>query len=182
MVLEEFVLKRLHVKDDESLLDEIMSIYGQDILQLVYSYVKETATAEDLTQEIFIKCYKALPGYNQQSNLRTWLWKIAINHCKDYRKSWYFRKVSAAEEEQEWVSANNVENEIVQQDEERQLADAVMALPIQYRELIYLHYFQEMKLKEISEVTGVKIGTVKTRIRQAKKRLKTYLEESTDGR
>ncbi|MCP1155113.1 sigma-70 family RNA polymerase sigma factor [Peribacillus frigoritolerans] len=170
------------MKDDESLLDEMMSLYGQDILQLVYSYVKDAVVAEDLTQEIFIKCYKALPTYNQQSNIRTWLWRIAINHCKDYRKSWYFRKVSTAEEEQDWTSTDNVEEEVIQQDEDRQLAVAVMELPIQYRELIYLHYFQEMKLKEISEITGVKLGTVKTRMRQAKRRLKTYWEESTDGR
>ncbi|WP_412762365.1 sigma-70 family RNA polymerase sigma factor [Peribacillus simplex] len=180
--MEEFVFKWSQMKDNESLLDEIMSLYGQDILQLVYSYVKDAVVAEDLTQEIFIKCYKALPTYNQQSNIRTWLWRIAINHCKDYRKSWYFRKVSTAEEEQEWTSTDNVEEEIIQQDEDRQLADAVMELPIQYRELIYLHYFQEMKLKEISEITGVKLGTVKTRMRQAKRRLKTYWEESTDGR
>jgi len=176
------VLKWSQMKDDESLLDEMMSLYGQDILQLVYSYVKDAVVAEDLTQEIFIKCYKSLSTYNQQSNIRTWLWRIAINHCKDYRKSWYFRKVSTAEDEQEWTSADNVEEEVIQQDEDRQLAVAVMELPIQYRELIYLHYFQEMKLKEISEITGVKLGTVKTRMRQAKKRLKTYWEESTDGR
>ncbi|MDO7485777.1 sigma-70 family RNA polymerase sigma factor [Peribacillus frigoritolerans] len=176
------MLKWSQMKDDESLLDEMMSLYGQDILQLVYSYVKDAVVAEDLTQEIFIKCYKALPTYNQQSNIRTWLWRIAINHCKDYRKSWYFRKVSTAEEEQEWTSTDNVEEEVIQQDEDRQLAVAVMELPIQYRELIYLHYFQEMKLKEISEITGVKLGTVKTRMRQAKRRLKTYWEESTDGR
>ncbi|WP_144528605.1 sigma-70 family RNA polymerase sigma factor [Peribacillus simplex] len=180
--MEEFVLKWSQMKDDESLLDEIMSLYGQDILQLVYSYVKDAVVAEDLTQEIFIKCYKALPTYNQQSNIRTWLWRIAINHCKDYRKSWYFRKVSTAEEEQEWTSTDDVEEAVVQQDEDRQLAVAVMELPIQYRELIYLHYFQEMKLKQISEITGVKLGTVKTRMRQAKRRLKTYWEESTDGR
>ncbi|WP_374116801.1 sigma-70 family RNA polymerase sigma factor [Peribacillus frigoritolerans] len=180
--MEEFVLKWSQMKDDESLLDEMMSLYGQYILQLVYSYVKDAVVAEDLTQEIFIKCYKALPTYNQQSNIRTWLWRIAINHCKDYRKSWYFRKVSTAEEEQEWTSSDNVEEEVIQQDEDRQLAVAVMELPIQYRELIYLHYFQEMKLKEISEITGVKLGTVKTRMRQAKRRLKTYWEESTDGR
>ncbi|MFJ7994895.1 sigma-70 family RNA polymerase sigma factor [Peribacillus frigoritolerans] len=180
--MEEFVLKWSQMKDEKSLLDEIMSLYGQDILQLVYSYVKDSVVAEDLTQEIFIKCYKALPTYNQQSNIRTWLWRIAINHCKDYRKSWYFRKVSTAEEEQDWTSTDNVEEEVIQQDEDRQLAVAVMELPIQYRELIYLHYFQEMKLKEISEITGVKLGTVKTRMRQAKRRLKTYWEESIDGR
>ncbi|WP_340372159.1 sigma-70 family RNA polymerase sigma factor [Peribacillus sp. FSL E2-0218] len=180
--MEELVLKWSQMKDDKSILDEIMSLYGQDILQLVYSYVKDAVVAEDLTQEIFIKCYKALPTYNQQSNIRTWLWRIAINHCKDYRKSWYFRNVSTAEEEQEWTSTDNVEEKVIQQDEDMQLAGAVMELPIQYRELIYLHYFQEMKLKEISEITGVKLGTVKTRMRQAKRRLKTYWEESTDGR
>ncbi|MFJ7744709.1 sigma-70 family RNA polymerase sigma factor [Peribacillus sp. NPDC097295] len=176
------MLKCTQMNDVDALFDEMMTLYGQDILQLVYSYVKDAVVAEDLTQEIFIKSYKALPTYNQQASIRTWLWKIASNHCKDYQKSWYFRNVSTADKEHEWTSTDNVEDVVIQQDEDRKLADAVMALSIQYRELIYLHYFQEMKLKEISEITGVKLGTVKTRMRQAKKRLKTYWEECTDGR
>lgn len=71
------MLKWSQMKDDESLLDEMMSLYGQDILQLVYSYVKDAVVAEDLTQEIFIKCYKALPTYNQQSKYKD----VALENC-----------------------------------------------------------------------------------------------------
>lgn len=70
----------------EILLEEAMNEYGQSILQLVYSYVRNSTVSEDLTQEIFVKFYNSLSTYSKQSSLKTWLWRIAINHCKDYLK------------------------------------------------------------------------------------------------
>ena len=77
----------------------MMNKYGQEILQLVYSYVNNKEVAEDLTQDIFVKCYKSLHTYKGKSKLKTWLWRIAINHCKDYLKSWYNKNVIATENE-----------------------------------------------------------------------------------
>lgn len=67
--MEELFTEYLEAGEEDIWLDEIMTVYGQDILQLVYSYVKNLTIAEDLTQEIFVKCYKALPTYKKQSKL-----------------------------------------------------------------------------------------------------------------
>jgi RNA polymerase sigma factor (sigma-70 family) len=72
-----------------------MSNYGTQILHLSYSYVRDRQTAEDLTQEIFVKCYEKLHTFNGNSSIETWLYRIAANHCKDYLKSWQFRRVRA---------------------------------------------------------------------------------------
>ncbi|MFB5282257.1 sigma-70 family RNA polymerase sigma factor [Peribacillus asahii] len=180
--MDELVVERLQAGEGAVLLDEIMEKYGQDILQLVYSYVKEYSLAEDLTQEIFVKCYRALPTYKKQAGLRTWLWKIAINHCKDYLKSWYHRNVDTISENLIVASNDSVEREIIRRDDDQALAESVMDLPIIYREAIYLYYFQELTIKEIAEMTGIKQGTIKTRLRKAKEILKTRLEGFENGR
>ena len=92
--VDELTVEAFEIEDKEGLIDEIMNKYGQEVLQLVYSYVNNKEVAEDLTQDIFVKCYKFLHTYKGNSNLKTWLWRIAINHCKDYLKSWYNKKLS----------------------------------------------------------------------------------------
>lgn len=181
--LEEFLAEVFEAGDESALLDEIMHIYGQDILQLVFSYVKNKTVAEDLTQEIFVKCYQALPSYKKQAKVRTWLWRIASNHCKDYLKSWYFRSVHAAgDEQQEFAASENIEDTMIQRDEDQELAAAVMELPVKYREVIYLYYFQELSTKDISDIAGLSQGTIKTRMRRAKSILKDRLEGMKDGK
>lgn len=92
--VDELTIEAFEIEDKEDLIDEIMNKYGQEVLQLVYSYVNNKEVAEDVTQDIFVKCYKSLHTYKGNSNLKTWLWRIAINHCKDYLKSWYNKKLS----------------------------------------------------------------------------------------
>ncbi|MFJ7737352.1 sigma-70 family RNA polymerase sigma factor [Lysinibacillus sp. NPDC097287] len=113
-------------------IDEIMQAYGQELLQLVYAYVKNQAIAEDLTQEIFVKCYQALPTYKGNSTVKTWLWRIGINHCKDYLKSWYNQNVLTCTDEQFSCQESNddVEQIVIQQDEDSRLAENVMQLPL----------------------------------------------------
>ncbi|WP_274307573.1 sigma-70 family RNA polymerase sigma factor [Solibacillus daqui] len=135
----------------ETIIDELMTNYGQDILQLVMQYVHNRNVAEDLTQEIFMKCYKALPTFHFNSSLKTWLWRIAINHAKDYLKSWYVRNVETNNED-------------------------LFALPVKYREVIYLCYYEEQPMKEIADVLQLNESTVKTRLRKAKQLLKKRLE------
>lgn len=83
-------LKQLAVTNEsmldqrEQIIDQLMNEYSDDILYLVYTYVKNRTTAEDLTQEIFLKCYEKLDQFNQQSTIKTWVFRIASNHCKDY--------------------------------------------------------------------------------------------------
>ena len=156
-----------------------MMLYGQDLLQLVYTYVKDKALAQDLTQEIFVKCYEAYPTYRGKSTLKTWMWRIAINHCKDYLKSWYNKNIQLAIDAGVDVQASiNVEQQVIQQDDQKRLAQMVMQLPIMYREVIYLFYFEDYTSKEIAIVLSINENTVKTRIRKAKQLLKVDLEES----
>jgi len=146
----------------EILLEEAMNEYGQSILQLVYSYVRNSTVSEDLTQEIFVKFYNSLPTYSKQSSLKTWLWRIAINHCKDYLKSWYVRKMQFTEHIHTMFESSKemIEEEMVKKEESEELVQNVMSLPLKYRELIYLHYFEGYTIKEIAELLSINSNTI----------------------
>ncbi|EJR71936.1 RNA polymerase factor sigma C [Bacillus thuringiensis Sbt003] len=132
--MDELMIEAFEIEDKEDLIDEIMNKYGQEVLQLVYSYVNNKEVAEDLTQDIFVKCYKSLHTYKGNSNLKTWLWRIAINHCKDYLKSWYNKKVIVTEDDFTYMESQkeSVEQIVIQSAEDSRLASAVMNLPIKY--------------------------------------------------
>ncbi|WP_010097775.1 sigma-70 family RNA polymerase sigma factor [Ornithinibacillus scapharcae] len=163
----------------EEIISEIMQDYGDDTLHLVFTYVKNLATAEDLTQEIFIKCYEKLEQFNHQSSIKTWLYRIASNHCKDYLRSWQYRKIVLNEKIGNETPSNSkqVEEEVIANKQEKSLSYAVMSLPVKYREVVVLHYYEEMTLTEISSVTKVNVNTLKTRLKRAKELLKNKMKK-----
>lgn len=160
-------------------IEELMTDYGQEVLQLVYTYVHDAALAEDLTQEIFIKCYKALPSYRGNASMKTWLWRIAINHSKDYLKSWYKKNVDVTETNvlAETLETDNLLEQVVQNSEDEALFDLVIALPVKYREVIYLYYFEEYSVQEIASILSMNKNTVKTRLHKAR----TLLQKALGG-
>ncbi|MBU8878353.1 sigma-70 family RNA polymerase sigma factor [Bacillus sp. FJAT-29790] len=176
--MENLIAEGFSVHEKEEILNEMMDQYGQELLQLVYSYVKNYAIAEELTQEVFVKIYERLHTFKQQSSLRTWLWRITINHCKDYLKSWNYRKVLISDKlaGESKTRKEAVEKEVIQKSEEELLSKAVLNLPVKYREVIYFHFFEEFSIREIETLTGVNQNTVKTRIKRAKDLLKKELE------
>jgi RNA polymerase sigma-70 factor, ECF subfamily len=178
-------LKQLAVTNEsmldhrEQIIDQLMHEYSDDILYLVYTYVKNRTTAEDLTQEIFLKCYEKLDQFNQQSTIKTWVFRIASNHCKDYLRSWHYRKISLSDKIFDYLPSKSkqVEEEIITNGEEEILTNAVMNLPLKYREVVFLHYYEELSLAEISKITTVNINTIKTRLKRAKELLKDKMIE-----
>ncbi len=177
--MDELTTEVIETGNEAELIDDIMNRYGQEILQLAFSYVKNKEIAEDMTQEIFVKCYRSFHTYSGKSKFRTWLWRIASNHCKDYLKSWYNKNVFSTDYQPIYdsIQSHSVEQTVLQEEEDSELAAAVMELPVNYREVIYFYYFEEMSIKEISAVTEIKENTIKTRLKRAKELLKERLEE-----
>lgn len=67
--------------------------YGNELVRLAFSYVKDTESAKDMVQNTFIKCYKNLDSFRFDAQIKTWLYRITINECKDYLKSWNYKMV-----------------------------------------------------------------------------------------
>lgn len=171
------------LQEQQNELIEIMEQYGREVVWLAYSYVKNEATAEDLAQDVFVKCYEKLSEFRFESALKTWLFRITINQCKDYLRSAQFRRMIPSIKQEHFSDSKDKtpEEMTVRKDESSTLADHVLALPRKYREVVILHYFEELKTKKISELLSIKEGTVKTRLRKARKLLKAEYEANEDG-
>lgn len=166
-------------KSSESILYEIMSEYGTQIFRLVYSYVKNRETAEDLTQEVFIKVHRNIGNFKGKSNLKTWLYQIAINTCKDYLGSWHHRYITLTNKVNILSKSHRdqPEKNLLESETSNYIANGIMSLPPKYREVIILYYYEGLNFREISTVLNVNENTLKSRMRRAKKLLKNKFEE-----
>lgn len=162
------------------LLEEIMKEYGDELVRLAYSYVKDADIAKDITQNSFVKCYKKLDSFRGDSKIKTWLYRITINECKDHLKSWNHKKVQVMDYIQENTKSQlpSAETTVLKETKNQQIKDIVLALPKKYREVIHLYYFESLNIEEVAEVTDLAVNTVKTRLRRAKQRLKIKMEEA----
>ncbi|MDM5329968.1 sigma-70 family RNA polymerase sigma factor [Neobacillus sp. CF12] len=167
---------------DHDMITKLMKQYGTSILHLVYTFVRNRQTAEDLTQEIFIKCCKHLHTFEEKASIKTWLYRIAVNHCKDYLKSWHYRKVHVSEYISSLVGGSKSGPEMDYQVKEgkNQLLEDIFKLPLIYKEIILLYYFHDLTLKEISEIQNMKLSTAKARIQRAKEMLKHSILERAE--
>lgn len=163
----------------DQLLNQTMNLYGNEVYYIVFSYVKNHSLAEDLTQEVFIKCYNKMNTFREDSALKSWIISIAINHCKDHLRSWNNRMVSITHKINDMVKGTlgTPEETVIHNETNHELISKVLSLPIKYREVIFLHYFEEMKLDEICEVLHVNINTVKSRLSRGRKKIESLLKD-----
>ncbi len=153
-----------------------MREYGTDVLRLAFSYVKNWTQAEDIAQLTFIKCYDHLHQFKGR-NMKSWLLKITSNSCKDYLRSWHYRHTVISDKIKDVLKVDSPEQILLEKDDNEQLAQVVLHLPLKYREIIYLHYFEGISLIDISDMLELNINTVKSRHKRAKELFKKkYLE------
>jgi RNA polymerase sigma-70 factor, ECF subfamily len=167
----------------EICIDWLMDKYGDDITRLAYSYVRNLSSAEDIAQNTFIKCYQHSSSFRGESSIKTWLYRIAINCCKDYLRSSYFKRISPTHLIQKFIKEPlpSTESVYFESDDSKALRECVFNLPSKYREVIILHYYDDLKIREIEEILELKGNTVKTRLRKARTILKEKLEKDRKG-
>ncbi|GGH79374.1 RNA polymerase sigma-70 factor (ECF subfamily) [Pullulanibacillus pueri] len=165
--------------DNEQLLENLMVQYGGAIKKLAYTYVRNWSIAEDITQEVFLSVYKNLHRFRGEASYKTWLYKIAINKSKDALKTRYLRpdKLLKKLKTHEQRHEQSAEEVAMIKDEDKALGERVMALPLKYREVIILYYYEGLKLEEIELYTQLKLSTIKTRLRRARGLLRKMYEE-----
>jgi RNA polymerase sigma factor (sigma-70 family) len=170
----------MDTKERERILDQAMINYGDELVRLAFTYIKDEHMAKDIAQNAFVKCYNKLEDFRQESSLRTWLYRITINECKDYLKSWNFNKIHLVHFIQESMKKEHrsLEHQIVQENVNEEIKEIVHSLPAKYKEVIYLYYYLSLTIEEIAEVTGLNPNTVKTRLKRGKKVLKPMMEEA----
>ncbi len=171
--------EEFHSKQREDILRELIDLYAESIKMLAFTYVQNWSTAEDITQDVFIKCYEKMEDFRGDSTYKTWLYKITRNKCIDYLKSkWYrsFIPTDFMREKIEKTEELSMEEQVINKFEDIELSKKVLALPTKYREIIIMFYFEELKMKEIQTLTNLNVDTIKTRLRRGKQMLQKNVE------
>lgn len=167
-------------EEKDFILEKVMIEYGDELVRLAFSYLKDTETAKDIVQNTFIKCYKSVDSFRYDSQIKTWLYRITINECKDYLKSWNYKMVQV----KNFINTTaksispSVEKTVIDKYNSEEIKVTVFSLPKVYREVVYLYYYDSLKTEEIAQVLDIPVNTVKTRLRRAKQRLKPMIKEA----
>lgn len=170
---------RIELAGREGALERLMDAYGDDVLHLAYFYVKDRALAEDIFQEVFTKVYLALPRFRGESSPKTWIYRIAINQCRDRLRSWSMRNVLALGESflGGAPEPDRTEDAALAAVDREALLQAILQLPVEFREVVLLYYYDEMDVREAAQALSLSAGTVKSRLHRARQKLKVILAE-----
>ncbi|EFI67804.1 sigma-70 family RNA polymerase sigma factor [Lysinibacillus sp. HST-98] len=167
-------------EENDFILEKLMIDYGNELVRLAFSYVKDAEIAKDMVQNTFIKCYKNLDSFRFDAQIKTWLYRITINECKDYLKSWNYKMVHVKSFINETAKSilPSTEKTVLDKYNNEEIKDTIFSLPKVYREVVYLYYYDSLTTDEIANVLDVSVNTVKTRLRRAKQRLESMIKEA----
>jgi RNA polymerase sigma-70 factor (ECF subfamily) len=160
-------LERLKSKDSNAFTEAVRA-NQQAIYRLAYRLTGNVEDAMDLTQEVFLRAFRALPGFRGDSDIRTWLYRIAINAGSSWRKR---EKVFAPLDQALEVPSPKEDPEL-----RMAVRDAVEALPYKQKAVFVMHHYQGLKHEEIAGITDRTVGSVKANYFQAVAKLKRKLE------
>ncbi|MGM0865988.1 MAG: sigma-70 family RNA polymerase sigma factor [Bacillota bacterium] len=165
---------REYTQSKDEFLEEVMNEFGKEVLYIAYSYVKDHCLAEDIAQEVFVRFYQRYDSFRGDSSLKTWIIRIAINQSKDHLKKWETRKLLFTNKLSEWIQESRSrlpESQTIHKETGRELHTRLLSLPIKYREVLFLYYYEELKIMEIAECLEININTAKTRLKTGKEKL-----------
>ncbi|NKQ22645.1 sigma-70 family RNA polymerase sigma factor [Brevibacillus laterosporus] len=164
---------------NEAIMERIMNEYGRRVVHLVYLIVKNRTSAEDIAQEVFVKVYRHLPSFRGESSIQTWIYRIAINEAKKHVRSWYVRNIFPSlfgEYLHTQKEQDETEPLVMKQVERKEFVQLVLKLPLSYRQVIVLHYYQDLSIEEVAHVLEASQGAVRNKLYRGRKKLKQLLE------
>jgi len=183
-------------RGDKHAFELLVVKYQRRLGRLISRFVRDSAESEDVTQEAFIKAYRALPGFRGDSAFYTWLYRIGINTAKNYLVSLGRRAPTSthfdAEESEDFEGAsllqdaNTPENELMSKQVIGVVNSSLQQLPEDLRTALTLREIEGLSYEEIAEIMNCPIGTVRSRIFRAREivatNLRPLLGTSNDNR
>lgn len=156
--------------DARETLDALMVQHGSRLLRLCAMNLRDASLAQDAVQDTFLKAFRQFHRFRGDADALTWLTSIAINVCRDYRRTAWFRHVDRRMEDlpEQAASFPFPDNTVITE---------VTKLPDKYREVILLRYYQDMKQKDIAAMLGISDRAVRQRLNKANTMLREQLKE-----
>ena len=147
---------------------EICTKYGDRLYAAAFNITRQRQDAEDAVQEALLRLYKTDKEFESEEHVKAWLIRVTINIAKSTCTSFWHRNRVPYED--------YIEEIPFEDDSDRDLMEAVLSLPDKYRIIVHLHYYEGYKTREIADTLKLSENTVKTRLLQSRKLLKTKLE------
>lgn len=188
---EDQFLERLK-RHDAAAFEQLVAERTGDIYGLLFRLTSDAEEARDLTQETFLRAFQAIQKFRGDADLKTWLYRIAINQARNRWRWWRRRRRDATvsldaavgEREQtvatrlEDTNASDPEQETLAREREQQLRQALQGLRGAYREAVVLRDIEGLTYEEIAATLQINIGTVKSRLARGRLELRRKLESS----
>lgn len=159
--------------------------YGFNLLvrayqQRVYSHVRKMVIdhddADDITQEVFIKIHKAIDGFREDSQLFTWIYRIATNECLTFLNKKKRRFFLPIEDVSAQLSSKiDLMPELSGDEIQKKLQKAILTLPDKQRAVFNMKYFEELSYEDMAEITTTSVGALKASYHHAVKKIEEYL-------
>ena len=186
---EQRFIERLAARDERAF-NELVQAYEQRVYRLVFRMLGRRDEAEDMAQEVFVQVFKAIGTFRGESRVGTWIYRIAVNLCKN-RMKYLSRRHTNEQDELEPVAEQAALSdgkgvafgETSRPDQmvegfqiERIVQECMLTLEPDFREVLILRDVEDLSYEELSEVTGLADGTVKSRLHRARAMLKASVE------
>lgn len=161
--------------------EQWVSEYSDSVLRTCYVYLADRTLAEDAMQDTFLKVWKSMDSFEGRNNCtaRTWIIRIAMNTCKNYKNSAWHRRVDQSKLVEELPHAMSSVT-----DESRLVFFEVLQLPEKLKQVVILYYYHDMNMAEIGEVLKISRSAVQHRLQRAYALLRAQLggSESNEAR
>lgn len=154
--------------------------YGTYIYHLAYLYVKDTGIAEEITQDVFYSFSSKKQQFRGEAQVKTYLTRIAINRSHDELRK-IKRRILLEAVLPFMKTVQSAEHQVLKSVQGESLKEIVWSLPVHYREVIILHFYEEFSVLEITQLLNLSENTVRTRLRRGKSKLRELLGESIEG-
>jgi RNA polymerase sigma-70 factor, ECF subfamily len=178
---EDHILIQRFLAGEVGAFERLVERYYQRIDRLAQQVVRHPPAAEDITQEVFLRAYRALPRFRGEASLYSWLYRITLNLCLNYLRQ-QANRVSTVEDPDASTPPVSADPSslLENQERERLVRGAIDALPAHYRVAIILRDLEGLSYQEIADILGIPLGTVKSRINFGKHLLREALRDIWD--
>lgn len=149
----------------DPMIERVMTEYSDMVYRLAYARTKNKYDAEDVLQEVFLRYLRRKPEFEGSEHEKAWFLRVTINCSKNLFASFTKNK-----------TVSLLENLIGITDEERVLGEFLAKLPVKYRTVIHLFYYEDLRISDIAELLDLKESTVKMQLTRARRLLKAYME------
>ena len=148
--------------------EDIIHRYMDNVFRIAFTYCRNTADAEDIAQEVFVRYMTKAPAFIGEEHLKAWLIRVTINLSKSHLTSFRVKKI---------VSISEQHDHGVEDKTNLDTYHAVMSLSEKYRTVVLLYYFEDYSVKEVAKILGKSETAIQTRLQRARSMLKDKLKE-----